>query len=215
MTTKPEVKEIIVEPIEDILKLTDPFEMDARIAKNSTNILSIFQKFQNKLYENTEILKDEIDLLIHCLKFVDTLNLFMPNQTISILLRYMNEIYDVVCMLNNFDSKDQIIKQIKYTEMTVIYLKKKTFKNLFFTDGKALAKEIEYNLEQVNKTGKFDQRLFKQMQNLFYVVQGKIEEKKRSELQQKLNEMKVLSIKIKKMRFGNIIIIFNNFLLIL
>ena len=194
---------IFVDNINDMLRISDINEMDSKIAKNTINITKIFQYFQNNVYDGSSITKEDINKLIHCLKFVDTLNLFMTNQATSTLLRYMEEIYDLFNVLSNTESKDLILKQIKYTEMTVIYYKKKTFKQLYFGDSKLLAKEIEYNLELVNKNGKFDQKLFKQMQNLFYVVQGKIEETKRNEIQTKMNELKTISIKIKKRRFNS------------
>lgn len=194
---------LFVDKINDMLSISDMNEMDSRITKNTINITKIFQYFQNNVYDGASITKEDIDKLIHCLKFVDTLNLFMSNQATSTLLRYMGEIYDLFNVLSNMESKDLILKQIKYTEMTVIYYKKKTFKQLYFGDSKALTKEIEYDLELVNKNGKFDQKLFKQMQNLFYVVQGKIEETKRNEIQTKMNELKTISIKIKKQRFNN------------
>ena len=199
------ISSLFVDKISDILSITDPNEMDNRINKNTVNIIKIFQFFQNNVYDGISVSKDEIDKLIHSLKFVDTLNLFMTNQAISTLIRYMNQIYDLVAVVNGMESKELILKQIKYTEMTVIFFKKKYFKSLFFGDGKILGKEIEHNLELVNKNGKFDQKLFKQLQNLFYVVQGKLDENKKNELQQKMNEMKSLSIKIKKQRYNNII----------
>ena len=194
---------IFVDNINDMLRISDINEMDSKIAKNTINITKIFQYFQNNVYDGSSITKEDINKLIHCLKFVDTLNLFMTNQATSTLLRYMEEIYDLFNVLSNTESKDLILKQIKYTEMTVLYYKKKTFKQLYFGDSKLLAKEIEYNLELVNKNGKFDQKLFKQMQTLFYVVQGKIEETKRNEIQTKMNELKTISIKIKKRRFNS------------
>lgn len=192
-----------VDKIDDILRISDSFEMDQRIAKNAGNIIKIFQHFKNNLYKSISFTKDEIDYFIHCLKFVDTLNLFMNTQTLSTLRRYMCEIYDVAYMTPNLEYKELIIKQIKYTEMTVIDLKKKLFKHLYFGEPKHLALEIEKNLEQVIKNGKFEQRLFKQLQNLFYVVQGRFDDVKKEELQHKMNEMKTLSIKYRKQqRFG-------------
>ena len=110
----------------------------------------------------------------------------MQNQTLTHLLNDMNEIAENVQNLSNFEYKDTILKKIKYTEMTVIYLKKRTFQNLYFGDRRSLAEMIEANLQLVTKGGKFEQKTFKQMQNLFYVVQGRIEENKRNELQNKL-----------------------------
>jgi hypothetical protein len=86
--------------------------------------------------------------------------------------------------------------------MTVIYYRKKFFKTLFFGDGSILGAEIEKSLEMVPQNGNFDQKLFKQMQNIFWVVQSKIQEKYRKEIQQKLTDMKTVSQKSKKNRFN-------------
>ena len=195
---------IFVDKINDMLSISVQSQMDERISKNTINIIKIFQYFQNNVYDGTSVTKEEVDKLIHCLKFVDTLNLFMPNQAIYTLMKYMFEIYDIFSMVKGMEAKEQILKQIKYTEMTVITLKKKIFKQLYFGDPKLLANEIEHNLEMVNKNGKFDQKLFKQLQNLFYVVQGKFDEGKKIELQQKFNDMKAISIKFKKQRYSNV-----------
>ena len=190
-----------LDKIEDILNIQTQDEMDFKISKNIINLNKIFQNFKKKTkFENNLYSNEEIDNFIYALKFVDTLNLFMQNQTITHLLNDMNEISDNVQNLSNFEYKDTILKKIKYTEMTVIYLKKRTFKNLYFGDRRTLGEMIESNLQLVTKGGKFEQKMFKQMQNLFYVVQGRIDEPKRSELQNKLQDMKTLSIKYKKQR---------------
>ena len=193
-----------IDKIEDILIIKDPDEMDNKINKNMGNVHKIFYSFLKKIsYNVITISKEEIDNFIYTLKFVDTLNLFIQNQTLKTLLDYMKSIYDNAKKLsNNFEYKELILKKIKYTEMTVIFYKKRIFKNLYFGDGRILGKEIENNLEQVTRGGKFDQIIFKQMQNLFYVVQGRIEENKRIELQNKFSEMKNLSIKYKKQRLN-------------
>ena len=191
-----------LDKIEDILLLRNPDDMDNKINKNMENVNNIFYSFLKKVsYDGNIFSKEEIDNFIYALKFVDTLNLFIQNQTLKILLDYMKSIYDNVKKLNNnFEYKELILKKIKYTEMTVIFYKKRIFKNLYFGDGRVLGKEIENKLEYVTRGGKFDQIIFKQMQNLFYVVQGRIEESKRVELQNKFADMKALSIKYKKQR---------------
>ena len=190
-----------LDKIEDILNIQTQDEMDFKINKNIINLNKIFQNFKKKTkFENNLYSNEEIDNFIYALKFVDTLNLFMQNQTLTHLLNDMNEIAENVQNLSNFEYKDTILKKIKYTEMTVIYLKKRTFQNLYFGDRRSLAEMIEANLQLVTKGGKFEQKTFKQMQNLFYVVQGRIDEPKRTELQNKLQDMKSLSIKYKKQR---------------
>jgi hypothetical protein len=176
--------------------------MDTRIFKNTLNISRILKTFYKKLSDNFYISKEETEVLLYCLKFVDMLNLFMNQQSIDSLNKIIYDINELVLMINNIESKDIILKKIRYTEMTVIYYKKKMFKNLFFGDGNALGQEIERCLDLVTLSGSFDQKLFKQMQNVFYVVQTRIEESYRSHIQERFNEMKIISVKHKKGRYN-------------
>ncbi|MCQ2816359.1 MAG: hypothetical protein MJ252_03745 [archaeon] len=190
-----------LDKIEDLLKITNQTEMDLKIKKNSIDILKFLQYFHDNLSVTSNFSQVELDLLIYCLKFIDTLNLFMPDQTTYTLSKYMNEIYDIV-QICNLDSRDIILKRIKYTQMTIIFYKKKTFKSYYFeTGGVNLARELENGLSMIYKTGKFDHKTFKQLQNLFYVVQNKLDESKRIEIQMKMNELKPFSIKAKKQKF--------------
>ena len=76
-----------IDKIEDILIIKDPDEMDNRINKNMGNVHKIFYSFLKKiLYNVITISKEEIDNFIYTLKFVDTLNLFIQNQTLKTLL---------------------------------------------------------------------------------------------------------------------------------
>ncbi len=173
--------------IDEMFKIQSQSEMDQQISQNLTTIIKTFTQFSKKLYEYKKISQNEIETIIHCLKFVDMLNLFFPEHSWSKIRNLMNNIHDNLFDRKdlNADDKEKILKSIKYTEMTLIYFYRNKYKNLYFNDSSALAYEIEQNLEQVLKNGKFDQRLFKQMQNLFYVVQKKIEVHKREEIQKK------------------------------
>ena len=104
---------IFVDKISDMLSISVQSQMDERISKNTINIIKIFQYFQNNVYDGTSVTKEEVDKLIHCLKFIDTLNLFMPYQAISTLMKYMFEIYDIFSMVKGMEAKEQILKQIK------------------------------------------------------------------------------------------------------
>lgn len=191
-----------IDKIEDMLAICDPTEMDTRIFKNTLNISRILKTFYRKLSDNFHISKEETEVLLYCLKFVDMLNIFMNQQSIDSLNKIIYDINELVLMINNIDSKDIILKKIRYTEMTVIYYKKKMFKNLFFGDGNALGQEIERCLDMVTLSGSFDQKLFKQMQNVFYVMQTRIEESYRAHIQERFNEMKIISLKHKKGRYN-------------
>ncbi len=197
-----EIKMDSVDKIEHLLDLKDPIEMDNRIFKNSLTISKILRSFYKKLCDNFQISKEETDIMIYCLKFVDTLNLFMTNQSIESITKIIYDINELVIMINKLESKDIILKKIRYTEMTVVYYRKKFYKNLFFGDGNILGNEIEKSLELVIQNTHFDQNLFKQMQNIFWVVQSKIEENYRKDIQAKFNEMKAISLKSRKSKFN-------------
>ena len=95
----------------------------------------------------------------------------MSKEAIDLLNKYMDKIYDIVQCINGFDSKDLILKKIKYTQMTIIYFRKKAFRAFYFEEsGVNLAKELESNITHVIKNGKFDHKLFKQLQNIFYAT---------------------------------------------
>jgi hypothetical protein len=191
-----------LEKIDDLLTLTDPAEMDNKIFKNTQIITKHLKSFSSKLYEHFDLTQNEIDTLIYCLKFIDTLNLFMNNHTIDFLLKITCEIHDLVCFISNFNSRGEIIKRVKYTEKSIIFYKKKIYKNLFFTDSDTLGSEIEKCLEAIYQNGVIDHKIFKQMQNIFYVVQNKIDEPFRETLQNKFNDLKLLNIKNRKQKFN-------------
>jgi len=182
--------------------ISDQNEMDNIIFKNILTIIKIMKCIYKRLCDNYFLTKEEIDLLLYTLKFVDTMNLFMNKQSIEQISGLIYEINEIIFSIHNFEDKDMILKKIRYTEMTIIYFKKKYFKTLFFGDGKILGSEIEKCLELVTINGTFDQKTFKQMQNIFYVVQGKIEEKYRYEIQTKMNDLKALSLKHKSEKFS-------------
>jgi hypothetical protein len=191
-----------IDSVEEMLKIKDHNEMDSRIFKNTLNISRKLKSISKKLSEQFFLNREEVDSLIYCLKFIDTLNLFMNSQSIDALNKLVYEINELVMMINTLDTKDLILKKIRYTEMTVIYFKKKLFKNLFFGDGVALGEEIERCLDCVTSNGSFDQKMFKQMQNVFWVVQNNIEENLRKKLSQRMAEMKLLSLRSKKGRYN-------------
>jgi hypothetical protein len=191
-----------IDSVEEMLKIKDHNEMDSRIFKNTLNISRKLKSISKKLSEQFFLNREEVDSLIYCLKFIDTLNLFMNSQSVDALNKLVYEINELVMMINTLDTKDLILKKIRYTEMTVIYFKKKLFKNLFFGDGAPLGEEIERCLDCVTSNGSFDQKMFKQMQNVFWVVQNNIEENLRKKLSQRMAEMKLLSLRSKKGRYN-------------
>jgi hypothetical protein len=191
-----------MDKIEDVLGINDSNEMDSRMFMNVLSITKILKVYNKKLSDNFTLNKEEIEILLYSLKFIDTLNLFINNQALQGILKSIDDIHELVNMINNLPQQEDVLKQIKYTQKSIIYFKKKNFRNLFFGDGVILGEELEKCLSQVSQSGIFDYRTFKQLQNIFYVVQSKVEENYRDELQIEFNEMKEKSIKLKNKKFG-------------
>ena len=194
-----------IDKIDDLLLLSLQTEMDNKINKNSLTIIKVFKNCQNKLYNNYELKKDEIEKFTYSLKFLDTLNLFMTNNYIESMLKLTDEITNLMHVSTHLENKDDIIHKIKYAEKSIIYYKKKIFKNLYFTDSQYLAKEIEKSLNSINQnyeySNLFDRKTFKQMQNIFWVVQKKLDDEQKKFLQEIINEMKNISIKSRSRKF--------------
>lgn len=198
-----EVKVDFIDNIEDILLINDSNEMDNRIFKNMLNINKTLKHYYKRLSENFELTKEETDILLYCLKFIDTLNLFISNQTLESVLRLIEDIHEIANMINNLPQQEELVRKIRYTEKSIIYFKKRLFKYMFFGDGNQLGKEIEKYLLHISVNGNFDHRTFKQLQNIFYVVQGKIEEGYRKQIQAVFNEMKQGNIRSKGKRYSS------------
>ena len=174
--------------------------MSQKISQNIPKIFQIFLSFKNKLLFS-QVNPNDISQVIDALKFVDNLNLFMDELEVRKFKDKMAEIREIL-RRRNYDFKDQILKQINYTEMTIIYHKKLFFRNLYFNNHKELSDEIEREVDQVYKNNKFDFKLFKQMQNIFWVVKNVLDENKKIELDTRLKNMKTESQKIKEKKFG-------------
>ena len=188
---------ISLDNINSILAIKNEDELTKKISYNIPKISKIFEYFQYKISYNQQITQNDTNQIMDALKFVDTLNLFMEESDVKKFKDQMEYIKDNLSK-RNWEFKDQIKGQIKYTEMTIINHRKNFYKNLYFYNSKDLSEEIEKELEQVNKTNKFDFKLFKQLQNIFWVVKNVIDDKKKQELDSKLNTMKALSKRIKE-----------------
>ena len=173
--------------------------MSQKISQNIPKIFQIFNSFKNKLIYS-QINSNDISQVTEALKFVDNLNLFMDEIDVRKFKDKMSEIREIL-KRRNYDFKETILKQINYTEMTIIYHKKLYFRNLYFNNHKGLSDEIENEIDQVYKN-KFDFRLFKQMQNIFWVVKNVLDENKKIELDLRLKNMKTESQKIKEKKYG-------------
>ena len=187
--------------INSLLAITNKQEMSQKITQNIPILFQIFNSFKTKLNYGQIITQNDISKVIEALKFVDNLNLFIEENEVRKFKDKMMEIRDLL-RKRNFDFKESILKQITYTEMTIISHKKLYFRDLYFNNHEGLSDEIKNELDQVYKGNKFDFKLFKQMQNIFWVVKNVIDENKKIELDNRLKNMKNESQKIKEKKFG-------------
>ena len=172
--------------------------MSKKISENNPVIYQILISFKSKL-NCTQINNDDYDQIMEALKFIDNLNLFMEDNDIRRFEDKMNEISNIL-KKRNYSFRDAVLRQINYTEMTIINYRKLDFRNLFFNNHAKLTEEIEREIDQVYKGNKFDFKLFKQMQNIFWVVKNVLEENKKIELENRLKGMKNEREKIKEKR---------------
>jgi len=135
--------------INTLLTITNEPEMLNRISKNIQIIIQIFNSFKSKLNFG-QISNKDINQIIETLKFIDNLNLFMEDNDVNRFKLKMGEIRDLLNKYN-YDFKDSIIKQINYTEMTIINHRKLFFRNMYFNNHQGLSSEIETELDQVYK----------------------------------------------------------------
>ena len=186
--------------INSLLAITNEQEMSQKISQNIPILFQIFNSFKTNLNYG-QVTSNDHSIVIEALKFVDNLNLFIEENEVRKFKDKMMEIRDLL-KKRNYDFKDSILKQITYTEMTIISHKKLYFRDLYFNNHEGLSDEIKNELDQVYKGNKFDFRLFKQMQNIFWVVKNVIDEDKKTTLDNRLKIMKAESLKIKEKKFG-------------
>ena len=189
-----------LDKINTLLAIANEQEMSQKISQNIPILFQLFNSFKTRLSFGQITLNDK-EKVTEALKFVDTLNLFMEENDVRKFKDKMMEIRDL-SKRRNYEYKEDILKKITYTEMTIINHKKLYFRNLYFNNHIGLSNEIENELDQVYKGNKFDFKLFKQMQNIFWVVKNVIDENKKKELDERLKSMKDESHKIKEKKYG-------------
>ena len=194
-----------------LLSITNEQEMFQKISTNIPKIFDIFSSFKSKLYIN-QVNQNDISQMTEALKFIDNLNLFMEENDVRKFKGKMGEISSIL-QKRNFEYRDaykNLDDTIQYTEMTIINHRNNFYLDMYFNNRKALSEEIERELDQVTKGNKFDFKLFKQMQNIYWVVKNAIiDDKKKKELDERFSNMKILcnNIKhknIKDKKYGNI-----------
>ena len=191
-----------LDSVDSILSIKNEKEMENKIYSNVSKIIIFFDNFIEKLKSNNSntISDHENNFCIQSLLFVDNLNLFINDSKMKTIIYDMREIEELIKRKNFFMNKEEILGRIKYTEMTLIYHKKNYYRSLYFNNPKEIAIELDSELNQVNKTNKFDFRLFKQIQNIFWVVKNVLDVQKRNELDEKLKNLKDISKECKKQK---------------
>ena len=186
---------IIYQEIDDfkkILLINNEEEMDSIISKNFSKIKTILNNILGKLNKKF-ILKTEIYDFVNILKFIDNLNLFFDDEMFDEISKFMKEIKAKINSIKRLDyeTKKYVFDTIKYTELTYITYKKEYYKKLFFNYPNKIIKAIENDLNKVNKYGNFDDDLFQQIQNLYWILKNKIDnENDRNYLDNKIKKMK-------------------------
>ena len=187
------INQITLNKIEDLYRISNQIEFYEKICHNTQNISKILSIINKMLNEKIVLSKKESEILLHCLNFVDLMNLFINPNEMDKLCTNIKSIKEQISIINNLELKEDILKKIKYTDKSFIYYKKKMFKNLFFKDSNTIYKEFD---EMFNNL--MDQRYLKQLQNAFYIFSLKIEEDKRTILQGKINILREKNKKMKK-----------------
>ena len=193
-----ETEENFIDAIKDVLALNNQNLIDNKIFENTINIINFLKDIDNKLYEEFNLNIKEVDKLIKCLKFIDTLNLFMNQASINTIAKLLYSINESIILIKSL-SMDIIIFQIKYTEKSLIYYKKAFFKSLFFQNDQQISERFNEILDENNL---YDIKTFKQIQNLFYVFSLKLDDKIKDLLTPKINYLKSIILPPKRNIFN-------------
>ena len=181
-----------IDNLDTIYKIDNEKEMTSVLSDNlfkvKTNLNNILKRI-NERY----ILEYEVNICIDNLKFIDNLNLFIDVLTLNEFSDKMSKIDSKLNSIKgiNNKAKSSILQSIKYTKMVFITHRKDFYKNLYFNKPDEISKEIENELKAVNKNGNFNDKLFKQIQNIFWIVKNKINNKfDKKNLEIKLEKLK-------------------------
>ena len=182
----------LLDDFEQLLLIYDEEEMNSKILNNFPRLTKFFKNILQRIKEEY-IPEREINSFIYSLKFIDNLNLFIDDTKLKTFKNFMKDINSKLKKNKNIDyeSKERIIERIKYTELTFIKNNKEYFRNLYFNNPNEIAKEIEYELEKVNKKGYFDAKQFQQIQNIYWILKNRIENVKDKEfIENKIKNIK-------------------------
>ena len=75
------INQITLNKIEDLYRISNQIEFYEKICHNTQNISKILSIINKMLNEKIVLSKKESEILLHCLNFVDLMNLFInPNE---------------------------------------------------------------------------------------------------------------------------------------
>ena len=166
-----------------------------KININIPKIESILKHLLFQLNKDKDLSFEDIDKFTKSIEFIDNLNIFINNSELKNLLNLIKDFRD---KLNKGKVKEDLIQKINTTEKNVVTYKIKFYRDLYFTNSNEIKNSINQELNEVSKNDFFDAKLFKQIQNIFWILKNKMLEKDR-----KYIENKILKLKKEKQDYYN------------
>ena len=165
-----------------------------KININIPKIESILKHLLFQLKEDKDLSFEDIDKFIKSIEFIDNLNIFISDSNLQNILNLTKDIV----RLNKGNIQENIIQKINTTEKNVVTYKIQFYRELYFSNSNEIKNSINQELNEVYKNDFFDAKLFKQMQNIFWILKNKMLEKDR-----KYIENKILKLKKEKQDYYN------------
>lgn len=180
-----------LDSISSVLNIRNRDEMEQRIFDNISKIRNLLFYVKEELtnYDLISLSEKYKESFFQCLKFIDTLNLFIPNNSLRKLMYQINTITQFIYKNKVLQSKNFLLNQISFTEISLIHTSKKEIYELCFVKGNQLTNQILDLIDSLMFRKK-QFNLFKQIQNIFYVVNNRLDQNDRYIIQNRINEIK-------------------------
>eukprot|EP00340_Litonotus_pictus_P005729 CAMPEP_0170519770 /NCGR_PEP_ID=MMETSP0209-20121228/5058_1 /TAXON_ID=665100 ORGANISM="Litonotus pictus, Strain P1" /NCGR_SAMPLE_ID=MMETSP0209 /ASSEMBLY_ACC=CAM_ASM_000301 /LENGTH=1259 /DNA_ID=CAMNT_0010805733 /DNA_START=1 /DNA_END=3783 /DNA_ORIENTATION=+ len=217
----------------DLLKNSpNLLDLETQIKQKAKEVLNSLDYYLHNLENKHLLTKTDLISLSKDLSFIDTVNIFMDKSTVLQISEVMLQLFLLITNMKDSEIsiekslfnpdkshksenselqvKPGLLKQIRYTERSIVYYKKSLFRSLFFQSPELLVGELEKSINSVvNIKGQFDLVTFRQVQNIFWVFKFKLPEQERERLQRKLNSLKEV-LKLSKNNQNIKSFLFNN-----
>jgi DNA polymerase sigma len=158
-----------------------------KININIPKIESILKHLLFQLNKDKDLSFEDIDKFTKSIEFIDNLNIFINNSELKNLLNLIKDFRD---KLNKGKVKEDLIQKINTTEKNVVTYKIKFYRDLYFTNSNEIKNSINQELNEVSKNDFFDAKLFKQIQNIFWILKNKMLENDRKYIENKIFKLK-------------------------